>query len=1029
MKNTKKINFIHYGFIVLALCFSLVLSAFAFNGNVALADGNAEIEIVHIGDEINADEYEITHGGAKITAESMQVVYPTGGIYGGKGFKILTPGKYTVTYSATAGDEKVEETKVYMAVRQPKDLIITEEGMVINQGDYYIESEYELKKNLYGAIVDFKAGQSITFATKIKTENLTQDYDIFDLIVMPSVFGETDFERLTVRVSDLNDSHNFVEVVIDSSNTVDGNGQVSYVRAGANGQQYGGYENATFHSGPPYGTQIEHSFRGLGRVDDYRENVTVSENSITFAIDHAERKVYCGPLGNVETSKLLVNDLDDPAHYKGNPWNGFTSDEVEVKITASSFSKSIGKVLIRKFGDYDFTKDDVIDEIAPQIIVDYDFSQKTPVAEVGSSFPIFAFSCKDNLDEQVITKVLVNYIDDLGNKINVATDGKSFVPKYEGNYEIIYKATDYSDNEQIKVVNIKAVKSSPNVFISIVNDEINAKVFDVVSIPLASEIGVYGGSGVLKVERTVIAPDDSVLDVKDKLQLTMVGDYKVAFTVTDYLGRVEYGAITIRSNELDKPTFIKNPEFPEALIQGFTYEIPKAFVVETIDGKVVELECQVVVNGEVVEDSFQAMAEDGSDTINICYLVVGETGSAEWEVFLPVIDTNYGQLKSKYFYSNDGLEIVDEQNSLRIDVSKDSSASFINSLSAQSFNVSFSYDPANIHFTDMQFVLKDAENASISVTIPFTFDANAWFIKLNGSDKKTVFATSQNIFTFSYNYEKRKIIDTSGIEIDALTICDDGEPFTGFSSKIYFEIAFGGVTEGKVSHIDISQICNQSMGYSMAVLEDGLDEIEPVIILDEKIITRQKLNDKAIIPTAKAFDVLGQISKFTVTVSLGTEVLAKGPADKPVDVLLSKAGNYKVTYSAVDSNGNPKTINYMIRVNDETAPTLTVENKLSKEYKVGDTVKLPNYSAVDNGENCYIQVTLIYPNNEMRLLHYSENGKVTSLLDKGSTHYENAFKVDTNSFKVLVKGNYKLRIVAYDEYYNYTVKEVEFKVK
>ena len=43
--------------------------------------------------------------------------------------------------------------------------------------------------------------------------------------------------------------------------------------------------------------------------------------------------------------------------------------------------------------------------------------------------------------------------------------------------------------------------------------------------------------------------------------------------------------------------------------------------------------------------------------------------------------------------------------------------------------------------------------------------------------------------------------------------------------------------------------------------------------------------------------------------------------------------------------------------------------------------------------------------------------------------YDSSFKADDNTFIAEKKGLYILRVVAYDEYYNYTVKEIEFWVK
>ena len=220
------------------------------------------------------------------------------------------------------------------------------------------------------------------------------------------------------------------------------------------------------------------------------------------------------------------------------------------------------------------------------------------------------------------------------------------------------------------------------------------------------------------------------------------------------------------------------------------------------------------------------------------------------------------------------------------------------------------------------------------------------------------------------------------------------------------------------------------MGHNKSSIDKALDEIKPTILLDEAVLLRQKLGAKAKIPTAKAYDVLGQIKEFTITVKTPSgDILGGGDATKPLEFTLDKAGYYLVTYFAKDTNGNKTSAPFSILVNDETAPTLEVENNLKEEYKVGSKIKVPSYTVKDNGENCYVQVTLILPNNEMRLLQYYENGKITSFLTPDSELYENGFKAGNDTFVALQKGRYVLRIVAYDEYYNTVVKEIVFFVK
>ena len=238
---------------------------------------------------------------------------------------------------------------------------------------------------------------------------------------------------------------------------------------------------------------------------------------------------------------------------------------------------------------------------------------------------------------------------------------------------------------------------------------------------------------------------------------------------------------------------------------------------------------------------------------------------------------------------------------------------------------------------------------------------------------------------------------------------------------------FGGVTGS--SCIEITKICNQTFGFGKGGIEKAKDDIKPVIYLNEEFALRQDLNSKAKIPAAVAYDVLGQISVFTITIKdENGNVLFSGAATEPVDFLLDKAGKYTVVYYAKDSNGKYAEKTMTMTVYDKTAPTLTITDSLKKEYKVGDKVTIPTYSAKDNGDSCTIQVELILPNNELRLLHYVENGTVTSLLDAENILYNSSFKADKNTFIVEKEGTYTLRFLAYDEYYNTVSYEMSFKV-
>ena len=1024
MKKTNKKQLIRYGLVmVIAFCLAFFFTFTSFDRNVAYANVNQEVETIYVGDVLKANDYKISVEGKSVTAETMTAVFPSGGVYGGDSFQISQAGKYKITYQALVNGETVKEVKEYLAIRRTKDIIIAEEGMNIEYGEYFIDSPYALTKGITGTVVDFKSGQTITFATKVKTAKLSRYYNIIEMIAMPSVFRETDFERLTVKITDSDDANNYVEVIIDSSNTVDGGGQVSYVKAGANGQQAGGYENKTYHTGF-YGAQVEHSFRGLGCVNGNRDKHTVSEQILTVAIDNAERKVYCGPASSTTLDNIMINDLDDPTHFKSNPWHGFTSDEVIVSVTAGKFVKGQAKVLFTTIGDYDLTED-ILDEKAPEMTFGYDWSEEVPVAKVGQDYPIFPVVSEDALDGELKTNVLVYYVGANGRRVDINHDGEKFFVKYAGTYEIVYSAIDNTGNKKVVTAQVEAVESTPAISISGIEPYIEAEAFQEIIVPLASNMRVVGGSGRLTVEREVTSPSGEVLDVKERLLLTEIGEYQVVYTVTDYLGNTESFPVMIQSLAITAPKFVEEPSFESALIKGFTYSVPSAVAVEAVGDDVEEVPYQVYVNGTLVDSSFVA---DGKTAV-IRYVAEGSTGTAEWERTISVVDTENGKYKSRYFYTEGNIEITDEVDNLKLAISGDSSAEFINALGANSLYAKLRFDEYAMNFNAMKIVLTDAQNKALSVTMNFYYnqETRTWFMQLKDEDR-VEYVTSKDIFTLKYVANKGKIVDASGEEVATIKYYDNGDVFQGFSRMVYFAIGFDGVYGNSVMYVE--QLCNQVLGYNMSSIDLATDDIKPVIEFAETFEMRQKLGSKAKIPAATSFDVLSQSGDVTVTVlGVDGETLYSGAATGDIDITLNRAGYYLVTYRAKDSNGNIEKLSYGINVNDETAPVLTVDNNLKNEYKVGAKIAIPSYSVTDNDNVWYVQVTLLMPNNELRLLEYNDNGNVTSLLSKDIQVYDNDFKTGDGGFIVQETGRYVLRIVAYDDSYNYVATEIVFYVK
>ena len=263
-------------------------------------------------------------------------------------------------------------------------------------------------------------------------------------------------------------------------------------------------------------------------------------------------------------------------------------------------------------------------------------------------------------------------------------------------------------------------------------------------------------------------------------------------------------------------------------------------------------------------------------------------------------------------------------------------------------------------------------------------------------------------------------------EISSVKYNDQGEMFSGFKGGVYLDIMMENVTSA--SSVKILTISNQVMGHGDD--PNYTDFIKPIVIIEGKFVTEQSYNADAYIPTASVFDVLSDAS---VTIS------AKSPSgkDKLKDLdatvehtfKLDEIGTYNVTYTAVDGAGKISTLKRSISVYDFTAPILEITGSVKESYRLNDAITIPSYSVSDNLNEYTLDIFLMMPDNQQRLLLIDKNGTVTSYLDENSMIYNSSFKVNSTTFKAEQYGNYTLRYVAYDTDFNKSVQELHFSVK
>ena len=1027
-----------YRFPLILLCLGLfsgtLYAGLNLNNSVPVL-AEDETVIIHLGDKVTVNDRKLSYNNETKDVQGI-IVTPNGGTYHGREFTATQHGQYKVNYEAYFGHHLERKTVTYICQRRGTDYFTVNDSASKSFGEF----RHNTAKYFHqGVILDVKNGAEIKFNVPLNMDDflVPQNIDegktfsdastgktansIIDFIVDPTTRGEFDFTAIQFKLTDTEDSSNYVELTLKASSfSGSDSGAISYVKAGFSGGFSGGWEydwqtlipgDGKFNS---TGTGIAMSFKG----QEHDEIL----HSGQFLFDYNEKRFYTFPGSLSHNMTFFVNDLDYPDFYKANGWKGFKNNKCYLSITPFNFSNSKGRLIIKSVGRFDFTTDEMPDIEAPVINVDLDNYTKTslPKAVTGEYYPIFNSKVIDNYDDDLKATVSVTYRDVVNAKdIDITVKDDKFFVKKSGDYYIKYTAKDCSGNEAETVsLRVRTVDAVDDIELTLPELEKECFVLDSVSFPSIDEITSSGGSGNVKISYEVIDPSGQAIEVKaNTFTPNLVGDYQVIYRGEDYIGHIGEKAFVIHSKDLLKPIFLSSVSVPKAMIKGFTYALDNVSAVETIDHVVKNVETEVLVNGEPVEGSFIATGTE----MEIKYCANGFSGVTSETYNVPVIDVsddNYVLDQSKYFYGDFPAEM--NQNDVTLSINGTGSTLFINKLDSSSFAIDMEYVEGQDNFTNIEFKFVDIKDASKTVTM--NLDIANEKLSLPGF-KSLSYAISKTYcqISMSYNDLSKQLFDTLGNNVASLVEFDNGEEFTGFNNGFFFELGVKGVSAPSI--LKVTKINNQVLGYK----EGSGDEGRPTIRLNDTFIGSQYIGDQFRYPSYDVYDVLSEIESSEVVITRPAGGMLRGDNEHPINFVIESFGHYGVTYTASDTVGNSARINTAAFVYDNIAPTLKVAQLDKTEYKLGDIVKIPEYTASDDSGKYSVDVILVLPTNEARILTHDENGVVTYALINRD-YYNSSFIVDETSFRPESKGRYRLRFVAYDEEFNKTVVEYTFTV-
>ena len=906
-------------------------------------------------------------------------------------------GVYKIEYRATIDGEMYVYNKEFMVYERAYD---------VNDGSAsYAKSNIE--KDVSGVMVKLSSASSFTLNQPIDLTGKKAGQSVLTVDILPSTQGTIDFVQLNVRFTDIHDPENYVTISCRKSRDEQDLQLMSYVKAGYKNQAQVGLEGGSkpYFEPSEWGEYISVTFNGSKNPVSGDIN-----NSFEVSFDYDNRVIYAN-------GKQIVA-LNNPLYF-ADLWEGFTTGECYVTLSAQELMGMEATVLVTKAGDVDLSKEYIKDDLAPEITVDTDYSlNELPSAIVGEPYKVFDASAFDmeSGNVKVISSVYYAYTSSSKGQIDIV-DG-AFTPFIQGRYTIEYKAIDDSGNVGIKTLSVFAYNSLDSMSISVQTAPSgNWLVGHEVSV---ANYSITNPNGIPNVE--IIAKNKATntefLVENYKFIPTEYGQFEIIYTATDYVGRVAQDKyeITIGSDGL--AVFKGEVELPFVMIQGQKYTLPglKAYTYETGEK---EVDAKIFVkdaNGthEVNGDYTPVVATSG-DNIEVIYKVTTSSGDTTKSYFVPVkrIKTGASYDLTQYFLGD--VSVTADENNVYLTTTSDQTVKFINPLIVNNFNLDFSSNVAKNAFDRIDIYLTDMLNEDVRVKFSYIKGANGK-TEMSINDSVAVETSSSFVneastrFVLTYDHVEHRLSDILGL---GLKIKDtvNGQAFNGFpSGRVYFEIKFTGVSgesQIKINSINTQKFTNRPM-----------DATRPQVVINGTLGGSYEVGSTYVIPIAYALDVLDPTVIFTMTATMpggnivtdtnGVELSGVDPTVSR-SIVLEKPGTYTFAYTAKDTSNRTYPFSTVINVIDKIAPTITIDGQVESTAKFDSTITLPKATAYKNGE-----VYTRYNN----VLGVDEPVNVVVFVVCPNTRREVAKMSETSgkyTYKFTQKGEHTVVYVVYDE--------------
>ena len=328
-----------------------------------------------------------------------------------------------------------------------------------------------------------------------------------------------------------------------------------------------------------------------------------------------------------------------------------------------------------------------------------------------------------------------------------------------------------------------------------------------------------------------------------------------------------------------------------------------------------------------------------------------------------------------YFEMNGATAALKEESIDFTLTSETATVTFAKPLVADGFNFQWNaVEDSAKRLQSLAVTVTDSADAACSLKTTFSRISDvAVGVKIN-ADKRTymipgnLHTPSDMNYTLIYGEEDRSLSDSTNYTVFA-DKCENGNGFGGFRSAA---VLLTVTVKGKVgATFSLKSINRQRFGAAFVN-----DNVDPSVYVPTTL-SKALYGSTVTLPKASAYDVLATSSTLKLTVkdpsgeivtaTDGTR-LEEVAGDAAYAIKMTAYGAYRVQYVASDGVNTTRSIGYQITVLDSGAPELSLDGKLPRLVKAGETFSLPTASIRDNvsaSENCAFWITVKHPSGKI----------------------------------------------------------------